>query len=225
MVYQIPSMRPPESSLNCWARHPRPPRSDRAPTLNSLMSHGCPWSWRCSAKKQGRWGFKAYLNPDFLGPHQWEGWGWEGQVRVNEAMDPGTSGVEFVLRKFESWGLWLDGLCHAHHLLRLFGSLCPWTFACLSWCICYTFGALCLVICVSWKSLPLGVGPALLAFAPGPLPPSKHLIGLCKVNAGLRTNSYPWDLRRGSLGRVCHWILMSPMTSHGQRWDKGWLGQ
>lgn len=110
-------------------------------------------------------------------------------MRVNEAMDPGTSGVEFVAHipavgPVTGWPL-------PRPSPPEIGSLCPLTFACLSWCICYTFGALCLDICLSWKSLPLGVGPALLAFAPGPLPPSKHLIGLCKVNAGLRTNSCP----------------------------------
>ena len=146
--------------------------------------------------------------------------GGSGEGRWDQGSRPQLSGS--LWHTSVLWDLSLDGLGHAHPEIS---SLCPLTFACHSWCICCTFGTLGLVICLSWKSLPLRVGPALLAFAPSPLPLSKHLLRLCKVNAGLRTNSCPWDLRRGRLGRVCHWILMLPVTSHGQRGDKGWMGR
>lgn len=103
-------------------------------------------------------------------------------MRVNEAMDPGTS-TSLV------WGLPMDGLCRCPSPPEIAWFPLSSNFRLPLRCVCYTFGAsvFSYFICLSWRRLPLRIGPALLAFplctlpSPPPKAPHRTVQGKCRT--------------------------------------------
>jgi len=74
---------------------------------------------------------------------------------------------------------------------------------------------LCLDICLSWKSLPLGVGPVLHAFAPGPprtlKAPHRAVQGKCRTqDKFLPMRPQEGQFRKG--------LPLNPDASHDFSW-------